>query len=70
MVFGKHDADMLLGTDVLHIVQETKYLGTFLLSQKGLRVYVDSNCRKFLDVSFCKLQRFDHLSEPVFHEII
>ena len=37
MVIGKHDAvqlpDMSLGTGVLHWVQETKYLGTFLLSR-------------------------------------
>ena len=74
MVISKHDAvqlpEMSLGTGVLHWVQETKYLGTFLLLHKGLRVNVDSNCRKILSASFCILQRFGHLSEPVLREII
>ena len=69
MVIGKHDAVQLpvisLGTGVLHWVQETKYLGTFLLSHKGLRVNVDSNCRKFFGASFCILLRFGHLSKLV-----
>ena len=55
----KHNAvqlpDMSLCTGVLHWVQETKYLGTFLLSHKELRVNVDSKCRKFLCASFCIL---------------
>ena len=74
MVIGKHHAvqllDMYLGTGGLHWVQETKYLGTFLPSHKGLRVNVDSNCRKFLNASFCILQRFGYLSKPVLCEII
>ena len=74
MAFCKHDAvhlpEISLGIGVLHWVQETKYLGTFLLSQKVLRVYLDSNSRKFLGASFCVLQRFGHLFEPVLCEII
>ena len=66
MVIGRHDAvqlpDMSLGTGVLHWMQETKCLGTFLLSHEGLRVNVDSNCRKCLSASFCILQRFGLLS--------
>ena len=74
MVIDKHDAvqlpDISLGTGVLHWVQETKYLGSFLLSHRGLRIKVDSNCRKFVGTSFCILQRFGHLSESVLCEII
>ena len=45
---AKYDAvqllDMSLGTVyILHWLQETKYLGAFLLSHKGLRVDIDSN---------------------------
>ena len=74
MVIGQHDAvqlpDMSLGIGVLHWVQEIKFLGTFLLLHKGLRVNVDSNCRKFFGASFCISQRFGHLFEPVLCEII
>ena len=62
---------MSLGYNVLYWVQETKYLCIFVLSHIGLRVNVDSNCRKFLGTSFSLLQRFfGHLSEPVLCEII
>ena len=74
MVIGRHDDDILpdlcLGPGISGWIKEIKYLGVYLQSRKGLRVNIDSNCRKFLDASFSILQRFGHLSEPVLCEII
>ena len=51
MVIGRNDDDILpdlyLGPGILGWVKEIKYLGLYLQSRKGLRVNIDSNCRKF-----------------------
>ena len=74
MVVGANEGGILptiqLGMEDLNWVTEIKCLGVMLFSKKGLRVYVDYNCRKFLGTSLSILQNCGNMSEHAPCEII